>query len=187
MISNASDALDKARFLSISGGDDAGNLSIEVKADPDTNTITIRDTGVGMSKSELLESLGTIARSGTAKFAEAIKSQQEASSSDATSLIGQFGVGFYSSFLVADRVRVQSKSASDDTQWVWESSMGDTSYTVGEDKSGDVLDRGTKITLFLKDDAKEYADHMKIRDLIRQYVVTQLPPPLAPSLSLSFR
>jgi len=139
-----------------------------VKADPDANTITIRDTGVGMSKSELLESLGTIARSGTAKFAEAIKAQQDASS-DATSLIGQFGVGFYSSFLVADRVRVQTKSASDETQWVWESTMGDTSYTVGEDKSGDVLERGTQITLFLKEDTKEYADHMKIRDLIRQY------------------
>ena len=170
--SNASDACDKVRFKSIKDASALGSneeLKIEVKCDPDANTVTIQDSGIGMSKTELLESLGTIARSGTAKFMEAIKQSQDASSGDA-SLIGQFGVGFYSSFLVADKVRVQTKSNEDDKQWVWESSIGSVSYTVGEDTDeGEKFERGTKITLFLKDDAKEYSDHMRIRDLIRQY------------------
>ena len=171
LISNASDALDKVRFLSIKdpsvleGNDD---LKIEVKCDPEANTIVIQDTGIGMTKAELLESLGTIARSGTAKFMEAIKQSQDASSGDA-SLIGQFGVGFYSSFLVADKVRVQTKSRDDDKQYAWESAVGSVSYTVAEDSDGESIGRGTRITLFLKEDTKEYADHMKIRDLIRQY------------------
>ena len=171
LISNASDALDKVRFLSIKDPSALGStdeLKIEVKCDPDANTIVIQDSGIGMSKSELLESLGTIARSGTAKFMEAIKQSQDASAGDA-SLIGQFGVGFYSSFLVADKVRVQTKSKDDDTQWVWESAIGSVSYTVSEDAAEEKFERGTKITLFLKDDCKEYNDHMKIRDLIRQY------------------
>ena len=171
LISNASDALDKVRFLSIKDPSALGSsddLKIEVKCDTEANTIVIQDSGIGMTKGELLESLGTIARSGTAKFMEAIKQSQDASAGDA-SLIGQFGVGFYSSFLVADKVRVQTKSKDDDKQWVWESAIGSVSYTVSEDSASETFERGTKITLFLKDDAKEYADHLKIRDLIRQY------------------
>jgi len=169
LVSNASDALDKVRFLSIKDPSvlgDVSDLKIEVKADKEAKTVTITDTGVGMTKAELLESLGTIARSGTSQFMEAIKQSQDGAGD--TSLIGQFGVGFYSSFLVADKVRVQTKAAGEDKQFVWESAIGSVSYTVKEDDAQD-LGRGTRITLFLKEDALEYADHMKLRDLIQQY------------------
>jgi heat shock protein beta len=110
-----------------------------VQADKDAKTITIEDTGIGMTKEDLLSSLGTIARSGTAKFAEAMK-QAKSTNND---LIGQFGVGFYSSFLVADRVKVQTKSNEDESQWCWESEAGSHRYSVKEEGSGD-LSRGTR-------------------------------------------
>lgn len=110
-----------------------------LQSDKESNTIVIEDTGIGMTKEDLLSSLGTIARSGTAKFAEAMKQAQEAKDSN---LIGQFGVGFYSSFLVADRVTVQTKH-NDDKQWAWESTAGSHEYSVREEPDGD-LARGTR-------------------------------------------
>jgi len=179
LVSNASDALDKMRFVSVQDpslltGDDKSALDIEVQSDPEKGTVTITDTGVGMTRSELLDSLGTIAKSGTAKFMEALK-KQEGNPADA-SLIGQFGVGFYSSFLVADRVTVQTKSYRSEEEdggkgWIWESAIGSVNYTIKEDdaSSDSALHRGTRITLHLKEDSKDFVDHMKLRDLIRQY------------------
>jgi hypothetical protein len=111
----------------------------KVQADKDAKTITIEDTGIGMTKEDLLSSLGTIARSGTAKFAEAMKQAK----SGGNDLIGQFGVGFYSSFLVADRVKVQTKSNDDENQWCWESEAGSHKYSVKDEGSGDIA-RGTR-------------------------------------------
>jgi heat shock protein beta len=169
LVSNASDALDKARFNAITDGKDTGELRIRVRGDAEARTIVIEDTGVGMGRDEMLSSLGTIARSGTAKFAEAVKE----SKGDA-SLIGQFGVGFYSAFLVADRVTVASRSPSEggSTAWQWESSAGSHSYSIkelGGEEAGDLPERGTRVTLHLKDDAAELADHAKLSALLKQY------------------
>ncbi|KAK9820290.1 hypothetical protein WJX72_008653 [[Myrmecia] bisecta] len=167
LVSNSSDALDKIRFVALTDSDaykTGEDLEIRIRANPEEHTVTIEDTGIGMTKDELLSSLGTIARSGTAKFAEAVKESQ----GDAN-LIGQFGVGFYSSFLVADRVKVQTKSNDDDTQWVWESAAGSHSFKVKADESGDRLPRGTRVTLYLKEDAHDIADDKKLASLIKQY------------------
>lgn len=164
LVSNASDALDKIRLLALqnpSEYDTGSELEIRIKATED-GTIVIEDTGVGMTKEELLSSLGTIARSGTAKFMEAMKEQGDAN------LIGQFGVGFYSAFLVADRVSVQTKSNNDSQQWCWESNAGSHSYTIKADEGNDIR-RGTRITLHLKDDAKDIGDSTKLASLIKQY------------------
>lgn len=165
LVSNASDALDKVRLMALQDASQYSTgdaLEIRIKADKEARTITIEDTGVGMTREELLSSLGTIARSGTAKFMEAVKDKHDAN------LIGQFGVGFYSAFLVADRVLVQTKSNADDKQWAWESTAGAHSYKLREDPSADIA-RGTRITLHLKDDAVELADDNKISSLIKQY------------------
>lgn len=168
LVSNASDALDKVRFLALSDSTQLGDrpdLEIKIRADKDTNTVVIEDSGVGMTKSDLMDSLGTIARSGTAKFMEKIKDSQETHDAN---LIGQFGVGFYSAFLVADRVTVQTKNNADNTQWIWQSSMGSTSYSVKPD-DGEPLGRGTRITLHLKEDAEEFCDPAKLQDLVKTY------------------
>ncbi|CAD6579331.1 MAG: Heat Shock Protein [Alectoria sarmentosa] len=170
LVSNGSDALDKMRFEGLtdrSAFETGEELEMRIKADSEKHTITIEDTGIGMTKEELLDSLGTIARSGTAKFAERVKETK----GDAQ-LIGQFGVGFYSSFLVADKVTVQSKSNNSDKQWLWESASGSHSYKwdqVKEDDSGEPLKRGTRVTLHLKEDAYELADEKKVGELIKQY------------------
>lgn len=164
LVSNASDALDKVRLLALQDPDQyktGSELEIRIKSDKESKTVVIEDTGVGMTKEELLSSLGTIARSGTAKFMEAMKEQGDAN------LIGQFGVGFYSAFLVADRVTVQTKSNADSSQWCWESSAGSHSYTIKEEAAD--IKRGTRITLHLKDDAEEMADSTKLSSLIKQY------------------
>ncbi|KAI8100324.1 hypothetical protein M9435_006808 [Picochlorum sp. BPE23] len=163
LVSNASDALDKIRLLALqdpSQYDSGSELGIRIKADKDARTIVIEDSGVGMSKDELLSSLGTIARSGTAKFMEAMKEGD-------ANLIGQFGVGFYSAFLVADKVTVQTKSNDDPKQWCWESTAGSHSYTIKEDVND--IARGTRITLHLKEDAADIADAAKLSSLIKQY------------------
>lgn len=117
-----------------------------------------------MTREELLSSLGTIARSGTAKFMEAIKE----SAGDAN-MIGQFGVGFYSSFLVADRVTVETKSDEEASAWVWESSAGSHQYTIKEAAGPGAPERGTRLTLHLKEDAAEYADDKRLQGLVKQY------------------
>ena len=165
LVSNSSDALDKIRLLALQNPneyDTGSELGIKIQADKDKRTVVIEDTGVGMTKEELLSSLGTIARSGTAKFVEAMKDKGDAN------LIGQFGVGFYSAFLVADRVTVQTKSNNDASQWCWESTAGSHSYTIREEPDGDIK-RGTRITLHLKDDANDIADPVKLGSLIKQY------------------
>ncbi len=153
LISNASDALDKIRFLSVTKPELLGevkDLKIEIEHDPDLRTLTIRDTGVGMSKDELIKNLGTVARSGTTNFVKAL-----GDGSADMSMIGMFGVGFYSTFLVADKVSVASKSNDDDTQHIWESLNGEASFHVGPDPRGNTLGRGTEITLHLREDADQ--------------------------------
>ncbi|KAG3118461.1 Endoplasmin [Phytophthora idaei] len=165
LISNASDALDKIRFLALSNSELLGklrDLEIRISFDKDAGTLTIRDTGVGMTKDDLVNNLGTVAKSGTANFVEAMQA-----GTDDSSLIGQFGVGFYSVYLVADRVRVVSKNNNDD-QYIWESDAN-ASFTIAKDPRGDTLGRGTEITLFLKPDATEFQDQDKLKSLVGHY------------------
>jgi heat shock protein 90kDa beta len=165
IISNASDALDKIRFLSVGNADDVlgdtKDLEIRISFNTDLKTLTIRDTGVGMTKADLVNNLGTVAKSGTTNFVEALADGQD------MSLIGQFGVGFYSVYLVADKVRVVSKN-NDDDQYIWESTA-DSSFTVAKDPRGNTMGRGTEITLFLKDDAHEFLKQERLEEMIQKY------------------
>jgi heat shock protein beta len=166
LISNASDALDKIRFISLTNPDSVKGreeLEIKISCDKEKKTITIEDAGLGMTREQLLSNLGTIARSGTRKFMEAM---QEAKGD--SNLIGQFGVGFYSAFLVAEKVQVQTKSFEEDKQWVWSANADSHEYKVREDSVKDLV-RGTRITLFLKDDAHDFADPPRLSKLIKQY------------------
>ncbi|CAM9196802.1 unnamed protein product [Choristocarpus tenellus] len=167
LISNSADACDKKRFLSITeGGEDSGpDYRIRVRADKDQKTLIIEDTGVGMTKDELMNNLGKIAESGTAKFMDAMKGGE----SD-MSLIGQFGVGFYSSFLVADKVTVFTRSCKspDSPQYRWESGAGN-SYTIAKDETEPLESSGTRLVLHLKEDAEEYLDDFKIKELTTRY------------------
>jgi len=165
LISNASDALDKIRFLSLTDKtqlESQPKLEIKIKADKENNSIHITDTGVGMTKEELRSNLGTIAKSGTTEFLEKV-----GSSGDTSSLIGQFGVGFYSAFLIADTVTVVSKS-NNDNQAVW-TSDANGAFTVAEDPRGNTLGRGTEIILHLKEDASDFLDPEKLKFLVTKY------------------
>eukprot|EP00929_Paragymnodinium_shiwhaense_P025005 TRINITY_DN1522_c0_g1_i4.p1 TRINITY_DN1522_c0_g1~~TRINITY_DN1522_c0_g1_i4.p1 ORF type:complete len:804 (-),score=394.74 TRINITY_DN1522_c0_g1_i4:156-2567(-) len=165
LISNAADALEKARFHSVQDESflgDVKDLEIKIEHDPEAKTISIIDTGVGMSKADLINNLGTVAKSGTTNFLEAM-----AEGSDAN-LIGQFGVGFYSAFLVADKVSVTSKCNDDATQHVWESSA-DASFTVVADPRGNTLGRGSRVTLHLKEDAHDYLSEDKLKETAKKY------------------
>lgn len=165
LISNASDACDKIRFLSLKDQEVLGEqkeLRIRIIPDKANNCLSIVDTGIGMTKSELVNNLGTIARSGTRNFMQAIKE----GSAD-ISLIGQFGVGFFAAFLVADRVVVTSQSR-DDEQHIWESEAG-KNYTIRKDVSGEDLIRGTRIDLYLKEDQSEFLEEKRIKDLVKKH------------------
>jgi len=173
LISNASDALDKIRFLSLTKPDylkDEEKLHVQIEYDNDLNTLTIRDTGIGMTHDELVSNLGTVARSGTTKFMQALKADgSDGKASGDISQIGQFGVGFYSAFLVADRIQVASKHIDSPTQYIWTSANGSSEFSIYEDPRGNTLPRGSEITLFLKEDCLEYADEYKLSELAKHY------------------
>merc|ERR1719178_198286 len=165
LISNSADALEKARFHSVQDEaylGDTKDLEVKVEHDPEAKTISIIDTGIGMSKADLINNLGTVAKSGATNFLEAM-----AEGSDAN-LIGQFGVGFYSAFLVADKVSVTSKCNEDPVQHVWESTA-DASFTVVDDPRGTTLGRGTRVTLHLKEDAHDYLSEDKLKEAAKKY------------------
>jgi len=166
LISNGSDALDKVRFMSLTdasmlGEGDTAKLEMKLIADKEAKTLTLIDRGCGMSKEDLINQLGTVAQSGTSSFIEAFSEGAD------VNLIGQFGVGFYSVYLVADNVQVHSKSNDDEKQWVWESSA-DSTFAVYEDE-GEDLGRGTKIVLTLKEDCLEFLEEERLKGLIKRY------------------
>ncbi|XP_035666608.1 endoplasmin-like isoform X3 [Branchiostoma floridae] len=166
LISNSSDALDKIRFLSLTDKDVLSaneELTIKIKADKENGVLHVTDTGIGMTKSELVNNLGTIAWSGTSEF---LKKLAEGTAEEQSALIGQFGVGFYSSFLASDRVVVTSKN-NDDIQHIWESDAG--SFSVVEDPRGNTLGRGTTVSLHLKEEAQDFLEPHTIKELVRKY------------------
>merc|ERR1719207_59380 len=165
LISNAADALEKARFHSVQDESflgDTKDLEVKIEHDAEAKTISIIDTGVGMTKADLINNLGTVAKSGTTNFLEAMAEGADAN------LIGQFGVGFYSAFLVADKVSVTSKCNEDPVQHVWESSA-DASFTVVDDPRGNTLGRGSRVTLHLKEDAHDYLSEDKLKETAKKY------------------
>lgn len=164
LVSNASDACDKLRYAAIMKPDIAkgdGEFKINLYPDKEAHTLTISDNGIGMNKEDLIKDLGSIGRSGSAEFLNNLTGDKQ---KDAT-IIGQFGVGFYSAFMVADKVEVRSRKAGEDQGWLW-TSTGKGNFTVAEEQN---VNRGTKITLYLKKDHYNYAESTEVRQIVRQF------------------
>lgn len=168
LISNASDALDKIRLLALSNPEllDAINeLSIRIKVNKESRMLHITDTGIGMTRDDLVKNLGTIAKSGTAEFLSNLNTG-DGQDKNVNDMIGQFGVGFYSAFLVADKVLVSTKH-NDDKQYIWESDAN--SFSIVEDPRGSSLKRGTQISLQLKEEAADYLELNTLKNLVKKY------------------
>src|SRR6201981_2456168 len=171
LISNASDALDKLRLEAFRNKDldvDTSDLHVEIETDKDARTLTVRDNGIGMTRAEVVDLIGTLAKSGTAELRQQLREAKNAAASE--ELIGQFGIGFYSSFMVADKVELLTRKAGESDATRWESS-GEGTYTI---ESVEDAPQGTSVTLHLKpedaeDELHDYTAEWKIRNLIKKY------------------
>jgi molecular chaperone HtpG len=172
LVSNASDALDKLRHAALTDSAiDAADLQVTIEPLKEENQLVIRDNGIGMTRDELVKNLGTIAHSGSLEF---LQNLQKSDNSDPVSLIGQFGVGFYSSFMLAERVEVRTRSFQQETGWIWEST-GDGTFTITE--SSEALERGTQIRLHLKKGMTEYVEKPRLQHILKKYS-TFVPHPI---------
>src|ERR1700752_5075500 len=165
LLSNASDALNRMRFEMVTNQnvvDPKAELVVRITANKDARTLTIQDTGIGMTRDEIIENLGTIAQSGARKFIEATKDKQV----DFAKVIGQFGVGFYSVFMVAESVRVTSRSFRPEAETVSWYATGEDNYEVG---AAEMSERGTKVEIKLKEDAAEFAEEYRLKNIIHKH------------------